>query len=326
MSFLTRAPIRRKLTLVILLTSTVVLLIATISLFAFQLLTFRDSFERDAEALSNIIAYQSQASVAFDAVEDARKTLSSLAAKPDIRSAWIVLTNGTEFAGYGAKLDHQPFELIQERSSFVGDYLLERRDIESNEATIGTLYIVLDYSQAFNRLVRFHLGVLVAVLVGSIFLTLILSNRLQRVISDPILKLAETARNIAELKDYSARASKVGEDELGLFTDAFNQMLSQIQNQDEALQKARRELEVRVTALQHEVVERERAEQNLELAHRELLEASRQAGMAEVATGVLHNVGNVLNSVNVSATLLRDSVRKSEVASVRKLADLLRRH
>jgi signal transduction histidine kinase len=53
------------------------------------------------------------------------------------------------------------------------------------------------------------------------------------------------------------------------------------------------------------------------------VEASRAAGMAEVATGVLHNVGNVLNSVNVSATVLADSVRKSKSASIRKVSDLL---
>jgi C4-dicarboxylate-specific signal transduction histidine kinase len=53
------------------------------------------------------------------------------------------------------------------------------------------------------------------------------------------------------------------------------------------------------------------------------VEASRAAGMAEVATGVLHNVGNVLNSVNVSSNVLAESVRKSKAAGVRKVADLL---
>jgi signal transduction histidine kinase len=157
-------------------------------------------------------------------------------------------------------------------------------------------------------------------------LTVALSSRLQRIISDPILGLADTAKTIAARKDYSARATKVGEDEVGNLTDAFNQMLAQIQGQDSALQKAHGELEKRVKALQHEITERQRAEEELEVAHRRLLEASRQAGMAEVATGVLHNVGNVLNSVNVSTTLLRDQVRKSEIATVVRLAGLLREH
>jgi PAS domain S-box-containing protein len=68
------------------------------------------------------------------------------------------------------------------------------------------------------------------------------------------------------------------------------------------------------------------AEAQLEKLHRQLLDASRQAGMAEVATSVLHNVGNVLNSVNVSATLLLDETRKSKVAFLRKALTLLRDH
>jgi PAS domain S-box-containing protein len=75
--------------------------------------------------------------------------------------------------------------------------------------------------------------------------------------------------------------------------------------------------------LANDVTERNRAQRQLEEMHKQLMDASRQAGMAEVATGVLHNVGNVLNSVNVSATVLADSVRKSKAASIRKVADLL---
>jgi signal transduction histidine kinase len=68
------------------------------------------------------------------------------------------------------------------------------------------------------------------------------------------------------------------------------------------------------------------AEEKLELMHRQLLDASRHAGMAEVATGVLHNVGNVLNSVNVSATLISDKVRHTKAANVAKLATLFSDH
>ena len=75
--------------------------------------------------------------------------------------------------------------------------------------------------------------------------------------------------------------------------------------------------------LANDVTERNRAQRELEDLHKKLLIASRQAGQAEVATGVLHNVGNVLNSVNVSTNVLADSVRKSKAASIRKVADLL---
>jgi signal transduction histidine kinase len=75
-----------------------------------------------------------------------------------------------------------------------------------------------------------------------------------------------------------------------------------------------------------DVTERTRADAELAAAHKQLLDVSRQAGMAEVATGVLHNVGNVLNSVNVSANLLAEYVRNSKGTSVARVAAVLREH
>jgi signal transduction histidine kinase len=68
------------------------------------------------------------------------------------------------------------------------------------------------------------------------------------------------------------------------------------------------------------------AESKLKQANKQLMDASRRAGMAEVATSVLHNVGNVLNSVNVSASLVADKMQKSKVINVVKVAELLREH
>ena len=99
----------------------------------------------------------------------------------------------------------------------------------------------------------------------------------------------------------------------GILIARKNALLHQAQTE---LQMANDQLEIRVAErtreLQDQVAAKERARTELAQAQRSLMLASRQAGMAEVATGVLHNVGNVLNSVNVSATLLRDQVRKSE--------------
>ena len=75
-----------------------------------------------------------------------------------------------------------------------------------------------------------------------------------------------------------------------------------------------------------DITDRKQAEAELAQTHQQLLEVSRRAGMAEVATGVLHNVGNVLNSVNVSATLIADHVRESKAANLAKVAALFREH
>jgi PAS domain S-box-containing protein len=75
-----------------------------------------------------------------------------------------------------------------------------------------------------------------------------------------------------------------------------------------------------------DITEIKEAEAKLESVHKQLMEASRQAGMAEVATTVLHNVGNVLNSVNVSASMVEDKVKHSNTANLAKAADMLREH
>ena len=78
--------------------------------------------------------------------------------------------------------------------------------------------------------------------------------------------------------------------------------------------------------ISRDVTEARRTEEALENARKELMDASRLAGMAEVATGVLHNVGNVLNSLNVSATVLANAVRESKVESLQKVAGMLTEH
>jgi len=72
-----------------------------------------------------------------------------------------------------------------------------------------------------------------------------------------------------------------------------------------------------------DITELKQTEVRLDHTHQELLEASRQAGMAEIATNVIHNVGNVLNSINVSIITGRDLIKNQDLANLRKAADLL---
>lgn len=78
--------------------------------------------------------------------------------------------------------------------------------------------------------------------------------------------------------------------------------------------------------LTKDITESKNMERALDQARKDLVDASRQAGMAEVATGVLHNVGNVLNSLNVSSTLIATGLRSSKAESLTKLGALLREH
>ncbi|MDB5388949.1 MAG: sensor signal transduction histidine kinase [Planctomycetaceae bacterium] len=82
----------------------------------------------------------------------------------------------------------------------------------------------------------------------------------------------------------------------------------------------------RTQSLEDEIEERKRMQLEVERVHQQLLATSRQAGMAEIATNVLHNVGNVLNSVNISASLVVESVKKSKISSLARVVELLEEH
>jgi signal transduction histidine kinase len=122
-------------------------------------------------------------------------------------------------------------------------------------------------------------------------------------------------------------------DEVGDMALNFNKLQEEIGRAAVGLEGARAGLLASRTELTKtnerlgfELVERKLSEIALEKAHKQLVEVSRQAGMAEVATSVLHNVGNVLNSVNVTSSCLAGSLRNSKSANLSKVAKLLQEH
>jgi len=123
--------------------------------------------------------------------------------------------------------------------------------------------------------------------------------------------------------------------QLGRQVEEITEKTAALAASEERYRKLNAELENRVadrtaelsksnSDLKREIAERQRAEQEVERVHKQLVTASHEAGMAEVATGVLHNVGNVLNSVNVSAGLVAERLRSSKINSVARLARLLK--
>jgi signal transduction histidine kinase len=99
-------------------------------------------------------------------------------------------------------------------------------------------------------------------------------------------------------------------------------LCTEVENHKETASK----LEIEKVKLEDEIEERKRVEREVEKAHRQLLDVSRRAGQAEVASSVLHNVGNVLNSVTVSTSLITDRLRGLHGSALTKAADLLASH
>src|SRR5207253_5621384 len=125
---------------------------------------------------------------------------------------------------------------------------------QSGSQRLGTLYLASDLGAVYDT---FRLsGVIgLAVMAVALLAAYLLSMVLQGTISQPILALAETAKAVSTRQDYSVRASKLGADELGALTDAFNQMLGRIEDQKNELQRYAAELEQRVEERTHELQE-----------------------------------------------------------------------
>ena len=441
-------PIQQKIMLVIMLISAVVLLFAFATLFYFQAYTLRQQSAHELAVVGEITAHNCAAAVMFKDEDAAAQLLSGLKTMPQIVAARLQLMDRQRLAFFGNPRDEVEIKSAPFQSGFQmeGDRILLAQPVLLNGKRSGTLFLLADLHAMTAQLLRLFGGIFGLVLAASLLVTFVLSTQFQRFITNPILSLAGTARNIADLKDYSVRAAKVCDDEVGVLTDAFNQMLAQIQSQDSALQSAGAKLQEQVNALQREISERERAEaaharltaileatpdivisadpsgsafylnyaareilglsegsdisgirsfdlhpqwarkiisevglptalesgswagetairncngdeihvsqvliahrnsegdleyfstvmrditerrqaeEALHISQQKLLETSRLAGMAEVATGVLHNVGNVLNSVNVSASLVVEKLRRSKAAKLAQATTLL---
>jgi PAS domain S-box-containing protein len=441
-------PIRQKIMLVIMLISGVVLLLAFAALFYFQAYTLRQQSAHELAVVGEITAHNCADAVMFKDEDAAAQILGGLKTMRQIVGARLELMDRQRLGFFGAARDEA--EILSARSNagfrINGNRILLAQPVLLNGKREGTLYLLADLHAMNSQLLRVFGGIFALVLAASLLCAFVLSSQFQRFITDPILRLAGTARTVADHKDYSVRALKVCGDEVGVLTDAFNQMLAQIQTQDSALQNAQGKLQEQINALQREIVERERAEaaharlsaileatpdivvsadpsgtafylnhagrqlfgltevsdlsklktlnfhpewareiiaqaglpaalekgswagetaivnrngqeihvSQVLIAHKnaeggveylssvmrditerrqaeealresqqKLLETSRLAGMAEVATGVLHNVGNVLNSVNVSASLVIEKLRRSKAPKLAQAAALL---
>ena len=241
--------IRRKMLLMTLLICGTVLLVSVVALFAFQMINFRSNYQRDTATLAAIIAENSTAALAFRDTKAGAEVIGSLQAKPTVLSASLVLRDGTMFAQYGRPEPDGALARFPPPGEFrfASGQLLYTQPVILERKQLGTLYLRSDYWQTFEELLGFYGEVLLGIMVVSTGLAVYLSGRLQRSITDPILKLAETAQAVGERSDYSLRMVSTGRrDELGRLADSFNEMLGRIEDQDQAIKESRERFEIAI--------------------------------------------------------------------------------
>jgi signal transduction histidine kinase len=282
-------PIKRRLTLVILLTCSAALLLACGTLAAYEVIDFRNALVRNMTVLADVLAKNTRAALAFQDDRAARQTLQALQAEPYVTAACLYTQDGKQFASYaqGEAPPEFPAKPAAASYRFEGGFLALFRPVVLNEKDIGTIYIRASLHAIYDRLQLFG-GMAALVLFGSVLVAFILSSRLQRPISQPILELAETARVIAERKDYSVRAGPRVGGEIGLLTGAFNQMLSGIAERDSALRTANESLHT-------EIAERKGAEER----------AQAQLARLELLNRITHAVGERQDLQSIFQVVIR---------------------
>jgi len=303
--------IRRKLTLIIMVTSSVALLLACAAFVSYDLYTFRQAKVHDLTTLAKIIGSNSTAALAFGDSNSAKEILGALSANQHIAAACIYTRDGQAFAKYlrgDPNARFSPPETQDDGSRFGNNELALFSKVTLEGERIGTVYLRSDLAEITERVNRYT-AVLVLVMLGSSAVAFLLSSRLQRTISEPIGKLAWTAKIVSTEKNYSIRAVKESEDELGLLIEGVNEMLGQIQVRDTELQKAHDELEKRVEErtreLQQEIAERKQAQEELQKAKEAAEAASRTK--SEFLANMSHEIRTPMNGVIGMTELVLDT-------------------
>jgi diguanylate cyclase (GGDEF)-like protein len=249
-----KTSITQKLMRVLLLTSSSALLLSAFGFAVNDWLSMRQAMLDRLRSQADILGYNTTAALTFSDQEAALNTLSSLKKESDIVGAALFSNLGQLFAQYERKADSIPLSIPDHESGVINGNLFVVSPIVFDGERIGSIMVLSDLSSWEHRQLQ-ELAIAAGVFSLSLLVALLLSSRLQRLVSEPILKLAGTARLVSESQDYSLRAEKLSADEIGVLVDDFNSMLSQIQLRDLELQKARDELEEKVHARTLELTE-----------------------------------------------------------------------
>jgi PAS domain S-box-containing protein len=231
-------------------TSSVALLMTAASFIVYDRGESRRVTARSLSALAEVIGTNSAAALAFQDARTGEEVLSGLAAQRNILVAAIYYPDGRLFAQYrrtDALSDILTTAPPASQTSFVGPYLAVSRPIILDQEAIGRVYLLSDLEELQSRLRR-YLGIAAVVLALALLAAYLLSSRLQRLISEPILKLASAAKAVSLHKDYRVRVTNESEDEVGVLIQGFNEMLEQVQKRDVELQKHQTHLESQVVS------------------------------------------------------------------------------
>ena len=264
-------PIRRKMILITVSTAVIVLMLTAITFTLYELRRSRRASMEDLSATARMLGANSSAALVFNDNKMAREILDSLKAKPWIIGAALLGPEGDTRAVYiHSTRNEGPAELTQHLERFGGkdrlasacrrQHLHFLSDILLDGQKAGSIHLVKDVGEVWGRLRSYGL------LVGGItflagLVAIVLAAGLQGIITRPIMSLTQTMASVSQQQDYSQRAVKSGEDEMGALVDGFNGMIEKIEVASAKLASYNQDLEAKVAVRTQELVaERDRAE------------------------------------------------------------------
>lgn len=277
-------------------TSSVALLLAGSGFLAYEQILFRRDLLRELTIQAEIIGKNCTAALTYDDARSARDTLAALGAEPRVLAAAVYSRTGLLFATYrraGAPVEFTEPGPTHEGHAFGAESLSLHHEIRLDGERIGVVTILCDLTEMRSRLARYS-AIALGVLVVALFAAFLLSLVLRRVISRPILALADTAHAVSAEKNYALRAVPASRDEIGILVASFNEMLGQIEAREHQLREAQEELERRVAArtreLQEEITDRIHIEKQLrrsELRFRSVAYSASDAIVSADAAGLI---------------------------------------